>query len=98
MAFKKEWESQHPFGYFEHRFAFGPNGKYGNWIVRRNSAVRIDDTLFMHGGISPKYISREIDEINQIRSDLADLGSARSNQISQIKRDGSEQKSRLHHH
>ena len=73
MAFKKEWESQHPFGYFEHRFAFGPNGKYGNWIVRRNSAVRIDDTLFMHGGISPKYISREIDEINQtIRDELKD--------------------------
>ena len=73
MAFKKEWESQHPLGYFEHRFAFGPNGKYGNWIFRHNSAVRINDTLFMHGGVSPKYASRSIDEINQtIRDELKD--------------------------
>ncbi len=73
MAFKKEWESRHPFGYFEHRFAFGPNGKYGNWIFRHNAAVRINDTLFVHGGIGPKYASRTIGEINQtIRDELKD--------------------------
>ena len=73
MAFKKEWESRHPFGYFEHRFAFGPNGKYGNWIFRHNAAVRINDTLFVHGGIGPKYSSKAISEINQtIRDELKD--------------------------
>jgi hypothetical protein len=54
--FKRTWFERHPPGFVEHRAAFGPAGKYGSWIRRNNTAIRIkDDTLFVHGGISPKH-------------------------------------------
>ena len=37
----------------------------------RTFAIRINDTLFMHGGISPKYASSSIRKINEtVRSEL----------------------------
>jgi hypothetical protein len=53
--FKRTWFERHPPGFVEHRAAFGPAGKYGSWIRRNNTAIRISDTLFVHGGISPKH-------------------------------------------
>ncbi|MBM3790697.1 MAG: protein-tyrosine-phosphatase [Acidobacteria bacterium] len=72
-AFRREWEEEHPLGYFEHRFAYGPNGKYGQWIRSRNVVIRIDDSLFVHGGIGPKYADFPPDAINdKVRGELAD--------------------------
>jgi hypothetical protein len=72
--YQKEWEKQHPLGWVEHRFEFGPNGKYGKWIRNHNAVIRINDTLFLHGGISPKYSGRSITEINdQVRRELIDF-------------------------
>ena len=45
----------HPPGYAEHRGAFGPKGVYGKWIRGNNAVIQINNTLFLHGGISPKY-------------------------------------------
>jgi hypothetical protein len=72
-AVKKLWLAQHPPGFVEHREAFGPSGPYGSWIRRNNAIVRINDTLFVHGGISPKYASRSRSDVNRtIRRELAD--------------------------
>jgi hypothetical protein len=101
-AFKAKWDADHPLGYFEYRYAFGPDGdtaaawvtqilasesstktkvfndlrkrkRYAPWAVRQNVAIRINDTLFMHGGISPKYASSSVREINEIvRSELVE--------------------------
>jgi hypothetical protein len=49
------FEAEHPLGWVEHRLAFSPRGTYGGWIARQNAVIRIGDTLFLHGGISPKY-------------------------------------------
>ncbi|HTS61950.1 MAG TPA: metallophosphoesterase [Candidatus Acidoferrales bacterium] len=62
--FKKTWFERHPPGFVEHRAAFGPAGKYGSWIRRHNAVIRINDTLFVHGGISPKYARTPRSEIN----------------------------------
>ncbi len=99
-AFKKKWDADYPPGYFEYRYAFGPDGdtaaawvtqvlaaesgtktkvfndlrkrkRYAPWALRQNVAIRINDTLFMHGGISPKYAASSIREINEtVRSEL----------------------------
>ena len=70
---KKSWFERHPPGFVEHREAFSPAGYYGSWIRRNNSIVRINDTLFLHGGISPKYAARTRSDLNQaIRRELAD--------------------------
>jgi hypothetical protein len=72
-AYRKAFESQVPLGFAEHRAAFGPDGKYGRWIRGHNAVVRIDGSLFLHGGISPKYAEWELRRINeQIRQELRD--------------------------
>jgi hypothetical protein len=74
-AVRKLWLAQHPPGFVEHREAFSPSGHYGSWIRRNNAIVRINDTLFLHAGISPKYASRSRSELNgTIQRELADPG------------------------
>ena len=72
-AVKKLWLAEHPPGFVEHRQAFSPSGHYGSWIRSNNAIVRINDTLFVHGGISPKYAARTRSALNQaVRRELAD--------------------------
>jgi hypothetical protein len=71
---RKQWDAERPLGFAEHRRAFGPEGKYGKWIRGHNAVIRIDDTLFLHGGISPKFADWTIRRINeQIRAELGDF-------------------------
>jgi hypothetical protein len=73
-GYRKRWESDHPLGYAEHRRGFGPTGKYGKWIRSHIAVVRIDETLFLHGGISPKYSGLSLRQINQrVRGELEDF-------------------------
>ncbi len=71
---KKEWFKKHPLGYFEHRLAWGPKGKYGKWVRSHNTVIKIGDTLFVHGGISPRFADASIREINEtVRKELNDF-------------------------
>jgi hypothetical protein len=73
-AYRKEWETKYPLGYVEHRIQFGPDGKYGQRIRKQNAIVKINDVLFMHAGLSPKYASYSIRDINErIRKELSDF-------------------------
>jgi Calcineurin-like phosphoesterase len=68
---RRRFEAAHPLGWVEHRQAFSPKGTYGSWIARQNAVIRIGDTLFLHGGISPKYADfplRDLDE--RVRREL----------------------------
>jgi 3',5'-cyclic AMP phosphodiesterase CpdA len=70
-ADRKKWDAEHPLGFFEHRIEFQPDGTYGKWIRSHNAAIRIDDMLFVHGGISPKYAATPLSVINdQVRKEL----------------------------
>ena len=51
-----KWEREHPLGWFEHRLAFSPTGTYGKWLRDRKALIQINDLLFLHGGIGPKYV------------------------------------------
>jgi hypothetical protein len=73
-AYRNEWEGRHPLGYIEHRIQFGPDGKYGRRIRKQNVIVKINDILFMHAGLSPRYATYSIREINdRIRKELSDF-------------------------
>jgi hypothetical protein len=77
-ADRAKWEAQHPLGYFELRQQMGPEGYYGKWIASHDSVIKINDALFLHGGISPKYASMKIKDINQrVRDELKDPTPAR---------------------
>jgi hypothetical protein len=73
-AYKQKWYDEHPLGWFEHRVAWRPNGRYGKWVRSHNAVIRIDDTLFVHGGISPRLAGGSLREINEtVRKELEDF-------------------------
>jgi hypothetical protein len=43
-----------PEGFLERRAAFAPDGEYGRWLLGKPVAIVINDTLFVHAGLSPK--------------------------------------------
>lgn len=54
-----------------YRAAFSRAGKYGAWIVSHNAIVKLNRTLFMHGGLSARYVNRKLSELNSaIRGEL----------------------------
>lgn len=62
--FKREWSLQFPLGYVEHRYAWSPDGEYGKWALGNPLAVKINGTVFVHGGISLDYAALGIERIN----------------------------------
>ena len=73
-AFRKTFDQEHPLGWVEHLQAFSLQGKYGKWLRAHKAIIKINDVVFLHGGISPRYASRSIQEINQtIQGELADF-------------------------
>jgi Calcineurin-like phosphoesterase len=74
QAYRRKWEAEHPLGFVEHRLAFAPDGKYGKWIRSHNAIIRINDSIFLHGGLGPTYAGRPIAEINkQVQTELSDF-------------------------
>ena len=72
MMPKDEWNLQHPPGFFEHREAFGPLAKYGKWLLSHDTVIRINDTLYSHAGIGPKYAGMALVAMNDaVRKELA---------------------------
>ena len=60
-----------PRGLAGHREAYGMNGRYGRWLRAHAAVVRIDDTLFVHGGVAPNVPAKTLAELNRwVRQDL----------------------------
>ncbi len=54
-----------------HREAYGPQGRYGRWLRSHPAVVRINDTLFMHGGLAPSVPGKTLADVNRwVRQDL----------------------------
>lgn len=81
--YRKAWDAAHPLGWVEHRIAFSPKGIYGKWLRERNAVVKIDDYLFVHGGISPAMATLSLQEINdRVRAELREVENTPSGAIS----------------
>ena len=50
---RAEFEQQFPPGFFAHRREFSANGRYGEWLLSKPIVVVINETAFVHGGVSP---------------------------------------------
>ena len=50
---RKQFDSLYPPGFLAHRAAFAPGGVYGAWLLERPLLIVINDTAFVHGGLSP---------------------------------------------
>jgi Calcineurin-like phosphoesterase len=73
-AFRKKFEEEHPLGWVERRQAFSAEGQYGKWLRQKDVIAKINDLIFLHGGISPKYASWTLRSINdKVHTELADF-------------------------
>jgi len=71
--YRLEWEEKIPLGWVEHRLAWAPEGEYGQWLLSNPVAVKINDTLFVHGGLGPDYCHLSLKEITtQAHAQLQD--------------------------
>src|SRR6266404_8737657 len=59
-----EWMARHPAGFIEQREAFGPKGKYGEWLRGHDAVAEIGGIIFLHGGIQPDLSNTKVEAIN----------------------------------
>ena len=59
-----DFERLFPPGYFGHRRMLGPEGRYGRWILSLPVAVKVNDTVYMHGGPSSVLGGRNLEQLN----------------------------------
>jgi hypothetical protein len=64
-SFYLEWKKQVPLGWVEHRIAWSLNGPYGAWVKDNQVAIKINDTVFLHGGISQKYCKLSLESMTE---------------------------------
>lgn len=70
-AARARFQAQFPPGFFAHRRAFAPDGYYGRWIMNLPYIVRVNDSVFVHGGLSERMAGKDGPSINALmRRDL----------------------------
>ena len=90
------FDQKFPPGYFGHRAAFAPNGKYGMWLMSLPVAIAVNDTLFMHAGPGPVVRGMNLQELNtRYRTALVDyLGLAQQLEKAGLLQAGDEYRAR----
>jgi hypothetical protein len=58
------FDQKFPPGYFGHRAALSPKGKYGQWLLSLPVAIAVNDSLFMHAGPSNVLRGMSLQELN----------------------------------
>jgi hypothetical protein len=61
---KPKVNSTEPEGFAERCEALQPNGKYGRWLRSLPAIARVQDSIFLHGGISPDVTSYTVEQLN----------------------------------
>ena len=62
-----------PPGFLAHRRAFAADGQYGAWLLGKPLIVVINDTAFVHGGLSPRVAELGLEGINgEMKARLAE--------------------------
>ncbi len=58
------FNQKHPEGFFAHRRAFSSDGKYGKWLLSKPVIIVVNETAFVHGGLSPMIAGIGLDGVN----------------------------------
>jgi hypothetical protein len=64
-AYRASFDATHPLGWVEHWAAWSAQGVYGRWVLTHSAVIRIDDTLYLHGGIGPEFLAFDADAMNK---------------------------------
>ena len=71
MILRGDWRYVHPgevqaFGdKAKYSAALGPGGVYGKWIREHNGVIKINNVLFLHGGLGGAYATMSLDQLNE---------------------------------
>ena len=60
-----QFNEEFPLGFVEHRRAWLAEGKHGSWVLRNPVALVVNDSLFMHGGISARYNTMSLEDLTK---------------------------------
>lgn len=58
------FDQKFPPGYFGRRAAFSATGRYGQWLLGLPVAIMINDTLYVHGGLSQQLAGMSLEQLN----------------------------------
>jgi Calcineurin-like phosphoesterase len=47
-------------------YVLGFNDVYGDWLIKQNAVIKINDVIYVHGGINESFSKWPIREINQV--------------------------------
>ncbi len=73
LALRAEFDNSRPPGFYAHRRAFSSEGKYGRWLLQKPLIVVVNDTAFVHGGLSPVVAEFGLDRLNdEMRAQVAE--------------------------
>jgi hypothetical protein len=64
-AYRAQFDVEHPLGWVEHTFFWSTEGIYGQWVLTHFAIIRIDDTLYLHGGLGPEFAGYDVDVMNK---------------------------------
>jgi hypothetical protein len=53
---RSKWDDSHPLGLAEMEKEYSPSGETGRWLRERPIMLVEAETIFVHGGISPKFL------------------------------------------
>lgn len=62
---RETFDRQFPAGFFAMDKAFAVDGSYGRWLLQQPFIIKINDTVFMHGGISSAITAKSIEKLNR---------------------------------
>jgi hypothetical protein len=65
QAYREKFDKRFPLGYVEHRQIWDRSGEFGKWVKDHNAVIRINDVLFVHGGIGPTFVEESIQKLNR---------------------------------
>ena len=68
--YREKWNADHPLGWLEHRQAWDPawnrDAEIAKWVFGNPVAVRVNDYVFVHGGISGYYCANSLDSLTEM--------------------------------
>lgn len=61
---REAFDKKAPPGFFGHQRAFAADGRYGAWLLQQPVMIVINDTAFVHGGLSPVVTGLGLEGVN----------------------------------
>lgn len=62
---KAAFDQRYPPGYLGRIRAFAPEGEYGSWILQHPTIIKVNDVVFLHGGLTDIVAGLGLEAINQ---------------------------------